>query len=145
MAHTFVKEVMTKDVILIDSVKSVKDAAVLMDSNDVGSVVVTRDDIPVGILTERDFVKRVAAVEKSFATPISEVMSKPLIVIGPDDTVWDAAELMHGRSIHKLPVEDENKIVGMITTSDLVKICSMGSDSNMRNIVDQIMLRMKNN
>ena len=69
-------------------------------------------------------------------------MSKPLITISPEETVWDAAEIMRVKGIHKLPVQEGNEIVGIITTTDFVKICSYGSDSQMRNICDQIMLRM---
>jgi len=65
-------------------------------------------------------------------------------VVSPDETVWEAAEIMKTKGIHKLPVQDGNNVVGMITTTDLVKICSMGSDSQMRHICDQILVRMKN-
>jgi len=50
---------------------------------------------------------------------------------------------MRRLDIHKLPIQDENKIVGIITASDLVRVCSIGSDSEMRKICDAILLRMK--
>ena len=143
--HTFVKDIMKKDLVTADSAKSIKDAASLMNSQDVGCVIVTKDNTPVGILTERDFVKKIAAEEKELSEPISQVMSSPLISVKPDDTVWDAAEIMKIKNIHKIPVQDGNEVVGIVTATDLVKICSLGSDSEMRRICDQILLRMQEN
>ena len=143
MKHTFVKDVMKTNVISIDSSKTIKEAACMMDDSNVGCVIITKDDNPVGILTERDFVKRVAAQNKDLSSPLSDVMSSPLTTINSDETVWEAAEKMKQNSIHKLPVLDDNKVTGIITTTDLVEICSMGSDSSMRDICDQILMRMK--
>ena len=117
----------------------------MMEDTDVGCVVITKGNAPLGILTERDFVKRIVSKEKSFSTPLADVMSIPLITSKPDDTVWDAAEIMKKNKIHKVPVEDNGKLVGIITASDLVNICSMGSDSEMRHIADSILIRLKNN
>lgn len=143
MAHTFVKDVMKTNVISIDSSKSIKEAACMMDDSNVGCVIITKDNNPVGILTERDFVKRISAKNKDLASPLSEVMSSPLTTINSDETVWEAAEKMKQNGIHKLPVLDNNKVSGIITTTDLVEICSAGSDSSMRDICDQILMRMK--
>ena len=143
MAHTFVKDVMISKVSTLDSSSMIKDAAKLMDSKNIGCIIVTKEEIPVGILTERDFVKRIASKEKPLTSPLSEVMSSPLISIDPDETVWEAAEEMKVNNIHKLPVLQNNKVIGIITTSDLVEICSIGSDSEMRRICDQILTRME--
>ena len=145
MAHTFVKDAMRKTVISIDSAMTVKDAATMMEDTDVGCVIITKGNAPLGILTERDFVKRIVSKEKSFSTPLADVMSFPLITSKPDDTVWEVAEIMKKNKIHKVPVEDNGKLVGIITASDLVKLCSMGSDSEMRHIADSILVRLKNN
>ncbi len=143
MAHTFVKDVMKTNVISIDSSMTVKDAACMMDDANVGCIIITKDNTPSGILTERDFVKKIASKNKALSTPLAEVMSVPLTIIGPDETVWEAAEMMKQNGIHKLPVQEGNKVIGIITTTDLVEICSLGSDSSMRNICDQILLRIK--
>ena len=135
---------MIDDLATLDSSTTIKDAAKVMDEKNIGCVIVTKNDLPVGILTERDFVRRVAAQEKSFTTTLDEVMSHPLIVIDPDETVWEAAQTMKTKNIHKLPVQQDNKVIGIITTTDLVKICSIGSDSEMRRICDQIISRMEN-
>jgi len=142
MASTFVKQVMKTDVVSIDENSTIQDAAQQMINSNIGCVIITKDSIPVGIFTESDFV-RIAAKGNPLFTAISEVMSTPLVVITPGETIWEAADIMRKKDIHKLPVQDENKIVGIITASDLVQICSMGSDSEMRRICDAILLRMK--
>ena len=143
MKSTFVKDIMKTNVIAIDESMSIQDAAQMMTKANVGCVIVKRKDNPVGIMTERDFT-RIAAEGRPLFTEISGVMSSPLIVVSPDETVWEAAEIMKTKGIHKLPVQDGNNVVGMITTTDFVKICSMGSDSEMRRICDQILVRIKN-
>jgi len=143
MASTFVEDIMKKNVITIDEAESIQDAAQMMTDANVGCVIVTRKDNPVGIITERDFVTKVAAEGRSLFTEVSEVMSAPLIVVDPEETVWEAAEIMRVKGIHKLPVQEGTKIVGIVTTTDFVKICSYGSDSQMQNICDQILMRIK--
>jgi len=143
MAHTFVKDVMISDLTTLDASSSIKDAGKLMDKNNIGCIIVTKNQLPIGILTERDFVKRVAAKEKPSTTSLEEVMSSPLIEVKPDETVWEAAQIMKTNNIHKLPVKKDNQIIGIVTATDLVKICSMGSDSEMRRICDQIITRMQ--
>ncbi len=145
LGHTFVKDVMRKNVISIDSSMTVKDAATMMDDTNVGCVVITRGNAPIGIITERDFVKRIVSQEMDLATPLADVMSFPLITVDSEDTIWDAAEIMKKNKIHKVPVQDDGKLVGIITTTDIVKICSMGSDTELRNIADSILIRLKNN
>ena len=144
MGFTFVKEVMTKNVISVDSSMTVKDAAAVMEDANVGSIVITKENIPVGILTERDFVNRVVGKDKAPSTQVSEVMTQPIKVVGPDETIWDVAEVMRSKNIHKVPVQDGDKLVGIFTATDLVRVCSYGSDSQMRKITEQILIRLKN-
>ncbi|HSD04973.1 MAG TPA: CBS domain-containing protein [Nitrosopumilaceae archaeon] len=143
MSHTFVKDIMKKTVISVDSSMTVKDAAKMMKDAGVGCVVVMEKNLAVGIVTERDFVRKVIAQEKPSSIVIKEIMSSPLIVINPDETVWELAELMKQRRIHKVPVTEGERLVGIATSTDLTKLCSIGSDSEMRKICDQILLRMK--
>jgi len=133
-----VSDIMKKDVISIDEAKTIKDAANMMNEARIGSIIITKDDTPVGILTERDFVTKIAAKEIPLSTPLSEVMTKPLLVISPDQTVWEAAETMKNMEIHRVAVQEGNKIIGMVSTTDLVKVCSIGSDSNLQRIADLI-------
>ena len=69
MAHTFVKDVMISNIATLDSSSMIKDAAKLMDEKNIGCVIVTENNQPVGILTERDFVKRIASKEKPLTCP----------------------------------------------------------------------------
>ncbi len=135
---------MRKNVISIDSSMTVKDAAIMMTDTNVGCVVITRGNAPIGILTERDFVQRIVSEDRDLSTPLADVMSFPLITIDSEDTVWEAAEIMKKNKIHKVPVEDQGKLVGIITATDIVKLCSMGSDSEMRHIADAILVRLQN-
>jgi len=101
------------------------------------------DSKPIGIVTERDFVTKIAADGRPLFTEIYEVASSPLITIKSGETVWEASETMKEKGIHKLPVMDNDQITGIVTTTDIVKIASVGSDSEMRRICDQIILRME--
>ena len=143
MDSTFVNQIMTKYVLSLEKSYSIQDAAEKMKSHKIGCVIVTENDAPIGILTERDFVTRIAAEGRPLFTAISEVMSSPLILIDHQETVWEASEQMKQKNIHKLPVKKDGQIVGIVTTSDIVKISSSGSDSQMRKICDQILLRNK--
>jgi len=138
-----VKDIMKNQIVTVDSSMSIMDAAKIMDDVGIGCVVVIENNIAVGIVTERDFVKRVVSRGIPLSTPIKQVMSSPLIVVNPEENIWEVAELMKQRRIHKVPVVHQNLLVGIVTTTDLTRICSLGSDSEMRRITDQILLRMK--
>jgi CBS domain-containing protein len=144
MVESFVKDIMKKSVLSIDSSMTVKDAAKMMEDAKIGSIIVTEKNTVVGILTERDFVRKIVAQGKSLSTKIKEAMSSPLIVISPDETVWELAQLMKIKQIHRVPVMDKERLVGIVSTADLTRLCSIGSDSEMSRLCDQILLRMKN-
>jgi len=136
-----VSDIMKKKVISIDETKTIKEAASLMNEAKIGSIIITKDDIPVGILTERDFVTKIAVEEIPLSVSLSQVMIKPLLVVTPNQTVWEAAEIMKNMQVHRLAVQEGDKIIGMVTTTDLIKICSIGSDSNLQRIADLIFSR----
>ncbi len=144
MDNTFANQIMSKNVLSLDKLTSLQEAAEHMKKLNVGCVIVTESNNPIGIITERDFVTKIAAEGRPLFTEIKEVMSSPLVTIDPEETIWEASELMKEKSIHKLPVKENDEIVGIITTTDIVKISSVGSDSEMRRICDQILLRMEN-
>ncbi len=144
MNSTFVNQVMSKNVLTLDKSVSLQEAAEQMKKLNIGCVIVTENTNPIGIVTERDFVTKIAAEGRPLFTEIKEVMSSPLITIDPEETIWEASEMMKEKLIHKLPVKENKQIIGIITTTDIVKISSVGSDSEMRRICDQILLRMKN-
>lgn len=144
MDNTFVNQIMSKNVVTADKSTTIQESAEKMRKSKVGCVIVTENSKPVGIVTERDFVTKVAAEGRPLFTEISEVMSSPLITIDQEDTIWEASEMMKEKAIHKLPVIEDEKVLGIITTTDIVKISSVGSDSQMRKICDQILLRIEN-
>ena len=143
MDNTFVNQVMSKNVLTVEKSISLQEAAQNMKKSNVGCVIVTENNKPLGIVTERDFVTRIAAEGRPLFTEIFEVMSSPLITINPEETIWEASERMKEKRIHKLPVKENEQIIGIVTTTDIVKISSVGSDSEMRRICDQILMRMK--
>jgi signal-transduction protein with cAMP-binding, CBS, and nucleotidyltransferase domain len=138
-----VRDVMKKNVIAIDSSMTVQDAAKMMDDASIGAIVILENGIAIGIITERDLTRRIIAKGKSYTTSVKEAMSSPVVVVNPDDSVWEAAQLMKTRRIHRLPAVKDSRLVGVITTSDIVRLCSIGSNSEMRKITEQILLRMK--
>lgn len=127
-----VKNIMKKQIISIDSSLKAKDAAVLMDDSGVSCLVVMEKNVPVGMLTERDFVTKVSALGKYSSTSIREIMSMPLITINPDATVAKLTELMSDKKIHKVPVVEGNKLLGIVTATDLIRKCIMDSDLDLR-------------
>jgi len=142
MDEYFARDIMKEQVVTVDSTATVMDAAKKMDEKNIGCVIVMEKERPLGILTERDFVKKIAINEKPMSTPVRNVMSSPLISIDPDATVWELAELMKLKRVHKVPVIQENKLLGIVTTTDITALCSIGSDSEMRQVCQQILLRL---
>lgn len=140
-----VRDIMKKKIISIDETETIKKAASMMTEAEIGSIIITKDNIPVGILTQRDFVTKIASKEISLSVPVSQVMTHPLLVIAPNQTVWEVAEIMRNMGIHRVAVQEGSKIIGMVTTTDLIKIVSIGSDSNLQKIADLIFSRQKKN
>ena len=118
---TYVKEIMNNSVISIDSSVTAADAARMMEGAGVGAVIVLDDNLPVGIVTDRDLAIKITAHSFPVDTPVGRIMSSPLISIDPNSDLWIASDLMSTRNIRKLPVIDDDKVVGILTTSDLVK------------------------
>jgi CBS domain-containing protein len=116
-----VKDFMTKGVLTIDSKRTVGEAAELMSQKEVGDVVVTEGESPRGIVTERDFVRRVIAKRRPLDTKISDVMSTPLIMIEPDASLGEAARKMVNNRIRRLPVVERHKLVGILVVSDFAR------------------------
>ena len=131
---TYVKDMMQKQIVSIDASLTVKEAAKVMDSTGVSCLVITKEKVPIGIITERDFVTKVTSLDKSSSTSVQNVMSLPLITASPSDTAKKLAELMKEKNIHKVPVIEENRLVGIVTATDLIRKCIIDSDLEMRQI-----------
>lgn len=101
---------------------TVLDALKLMAEKNIGSVVVMENDNFMGIVTERDYSRKVILKGKhSDDTPVSEIMSEDLPAIKPDDSIELCMSLMTQQNIRYLPVFENNRLSGIISMSDVVK------------------------
>ena len=115
-----VKDIATRKLISVDETDSVYDAVVLMTTEDIGAIVVNSVRTPVGILTERDLMKKVVLEGLDPKnTKVGEVMSAPLITIRSDASFGEATQLMQDRKIRRLLLVEKGKFVGIITQRDL--------------------------
>jgi CBS domain-containing protein len=131
-----VKDIMTKEVVTIEPDKTVFDAAELMSQAELGCLVVVIKAFPVGIITERDIVRRIVAKHASFDTKVVDVMTKDLITIDPDASLREAARVMSNNKIRRLPVLQNNKLVGIVVSSDFVR--NVGKKTTTEEILDAL-------
>jgi CBS domain-containing protein len=112
------------DVLEIDGGSSVFEAVQLMVANNVGSLLVTERGEVMGIVTERDYLRRVTLEGRTEEAPVREIMSSPLVVATLETTVDECMAMMTDRRIRHIPVVDEEKVVGLVSIGDLVKFKS---------------------
>jgi len=118
-----VNEVMTRDPVTVSLRMRLHHAASLMKEKDVSSLIVVRKEVPVGIVTEKDFVeKAVAGNQKPSHMTVKDIMNAPLISVSPGVEITDAARTMSSLRIHRLAVLEEGKLVGILTESDILRI-----------------------
>ncbi len=117
------KDVMSEDVVTISVNENVVSAAKLMAENNISCVVVVNNETIVGILTETDLLRKVAGQNKDYGKiPISEIMSSPVIDITPELPVLEVSRIMNEKGIRRLPVIDRNRLVGIVTQTDMVRV-----------------------
>ena len=117
-----VEDIMVSKVITIDANATVKEAARLMNRHEIGSLIALQKGQVVGIMTERDLLKKVVEQSKNPAkTKVHEIMSKRLFVGTPRMEIPDAVRLMLQKKIKKLPIVVEGKIVGLVTLTDVAR------------------------
>jgi CBS domain-containing protein len=112
------------EILEIDADSSVLDAVQTMVDNNVGSLLVTEGGEVTGIVTERDYLRRVTLEGRTEEAPVREIMSSPLVVATPETTVDECMAMMTDRRIRHIPVVDEEKVVGIVSIGDLVKFKS---------------------
>jgi len=113
---------MKKEVIKIDENASVKSAADLMNHHEIGSIIAVRKGKATGIITERDLLKRIVSESKNAEkTKVKEIMSAPLVTVAPSTDLEDAVRLMFERKIKKLPVVNEDHLLGLISLTDIAR------------------------
>jgi len=117
-----IEEIMIKNVVTLAGKATVRDAVAIMDEHGIGCLVIVQDQIPVGIITERDMLKRVLFEAKDpSTTQVFQIMSAPLVFGDPEMNVQDAVKLMTEKKIKKLPIKEKGRLVGMITLTDLAR------------------------
>jgi CBS domain-containing protein len=111
---------MQKNVITIEEDKSALDAAKLISEKDISFLVIVKNDKPIGVITERDFVRKIAAQDKQASLILlSEIMSYKFRWVEPSTEIEDAVQKMLNHNIRRLIVLEDEKLVGVITQTDL--------------------------
>lgn len=124
-----VRDFMSLNPLTINEDASVVDVAKKMAEKGVGSCFIERDGKVVGIVTERDIVRRVVAESREpLRVKASEIMSRPIVAVEPDTSIEDAVRVMAEKKIRRLAVIERNTLVGIITIADLAKALTIKSD-----------------
>jgi len=113
--------IMTSEVLTVDVNAKVEEALRVMVKADVGSVVVTENGSPVGVVTERDVTRSSIRGNQLLSLPVSQLMSKPLQTASPDTEIWRAFETMLKLGVRRLPIMKDDKLVGIVTEKDLTR------------------------
>jgi len=117
-----VRDLMIKEVLTIEPIQSVLQAAILMTEKGEGSIVVMEGGAVKGIVTERDLLFKVTAKHMDPATlKVAEIMSSPLISIDPQASIREATKIMIDNKIRRLAVITDGALVGMISVWDVTQ------------------------
>jgi CBS domain-containing protein len=114
-----VRDVMTPDPVGVHYEQTISEAARVMRDANIGAVLVVKDDVLIGVVTDRDLVIRALAEDAGPGTQVGPLCSGKLIGVEASQDVTAAERLMRDNAIRRLPVVDEGQIVGMISLSDL--------------------------
>ena len=117
-----VRDIMTKDLLTISENDSALNAAQMMNEKGVSSLIVLSDEQPIGIITERDFIKKICLKDLRLSSvKVGEMMSKIRTFASPDTTIDVAVQRMVNNRIRRLPIMENGKLIGIITVTDLAK------------------------
>lgn len=117
-----VRDIMSVNVVTMPPDASILEVAKLMDTMDLGSIVIVDKERPVGIITEADIVRRVVAVGKDVnATVARDVMSTPLFYVSPTTPLTEAMRIMARSNIRRVVVLKNDSLAGIITSRDILK------------------------
>ena len=117
-----VRDIMTKDLLTISEKDTALKAAQLMSEKGVSSLIVLSEEQPIGIITERDFIKKICLKElKLSSVKVGDMMSKIRTFASPDTTIDVAVQRMVNNRIRRLPIMENGNLVGIITVTDLAK------------------------
>ena len=127
------------DVLKIDASATVFDAIKKIVDKNVGSILVTEGEEVVGIMTERDYLRKIAVLGRtSHETLVSEIMTSPLVYVTPETTIEESMAIMTDRRIRHLPVVEDEDVVGIISIGDLVKFQSREQSFQIQYLTDYI-------
>jgi len=116
-------DIMVDKVITTQKEATLNAAVKLMNKHEIGCLVVLENGKPVGIITERDLLKRVLAKSREFRNmKVMEIMSTPLISLEPSVEIEEATKLMFQKKIKKMPVVEKGKLLGLVTLTDILRI-----------------------
>ena len=115
-----IQDIMIKTLISVNPQTTAHQISKMMEQGGIGAVLVKENDNLVGIITDRDFATKIVANNLSLDTPAQKIMSSPIVTINHDEPISAAAERMTSKKIRKLAVSDNGKIVGLVTSTDLV-------------------------
>ena len=116
-----ISSIMTTDIVSVDAKATVAEAIRAMVERNIGSVVATREGSMVGIVTERDILRKLVLGEDYNNLKVEDAMSSPLLTIESDATIGEAADLMTERNVRRLLVTEKEMIRGIITERDLMR------------------------
>ena len=120
---TQVRDIMEKNVITIDYTKNALDASIILKEKEISFLVILKDGKPEGIVSERDIVRKIAAENiKSSQIQIEEIMSKNFKWVEPETEVEHAVQKMLNNNIRRLIVLEDEKLVGVITQTNLAEV-----------------------
>lgn len=124
-----IREIMSKDVHLVDQSTTIRDCARQMRDDDVGALPVGDNDRLIGMVTDRDIAVRGVAEAKSLDSTVREVMSEGILTCTEDDDIEDAARHMAEHKVRRIPVLDRDKrLCGMLSVADLAKAGIKGAE-----------------
>ena len=118
----WLKQKMVDSVLSVNSSVPAFEVAKLMEGSDVGAIIVLENQIPTGIVTNKDLTIKLIAHSYPSDTPIRRIMSSPLISISSQTDIQTASELMSSRKIRKLPVIDDDQVKGMIVATEITRM-----------------------
>jgi CBS domain-containing protein len=125
-----VRDVMAREPVMVESERTVRETAIVMDRSGHGCLLVTSNGRIVGIITERDLVRRALAKGGGMTrTKVKNIMSSPLVVVDPDASVEEAARVMAKHKVRRLPVVGSGGLAGLITITDIAKYLAQQSEN----------------
>src|SRR5919108_3610534 len=131
-----IRDVMTSNPSCVSPDDSIQNAARIMRDMDTGAVPVVENGRPVGIVTDRDIVVRAVAEEGQLNRPVRDIVTSTIVCASPDMSTREAADLMSEHQVRRLPVVENNRLVGIVSIGDLA--VKEGKDSRVGDALQHI-------